>query len=106
MQTLLRPHGVMKNLKYIFSDKMADKYNVDGVFGKKSLKEYEFFYKALLGKFINVCNYLKIKSTITYINCLINLSDCIPFSETGTPDEQIRKAMQLQKKRIFKKNVK
>lgn len=52
MELLLRPHGVIKNLKHIFSDRMADKYNVDGIFGKKCLKDYEHFYNALCGKFI------------------------------------------------------
>lgn len=50
MKMLLRPHGVVKNLKFIFTDEMADRYNVDGILGKKSLKQYNSFYKAIIGK--------------------------------------------------------
>ncbi|XP_050338542.1 uncharacterized protein LOC126764907 isoform X1 [Bactrocera neohumeralis] len=77
MRSLLQPTGVLKNLRNISSDEIAMAFNVDGVQGKKSLKSFQNFYNALL--------------------------DSIPLNDgNGTADEKLRKAIQLQKKRIFK----
>ncbi|XP_039969718.1 uncharacterized protein LOC120781551 [Bactrocera tryoni] len=77
MRSLLQPTGVLKNLRNILSDEIAMAFNVDGVQGKKSLKSLQNFYNALL--------------------------DSIPLNDgNGTADEKLRKAIQLQKKRIFK----
>lgn len=43
---------------------------------------------------------------IGHINYALNLLDCIPYNENGTPEDQIRKAMKLAKNRIFKKHSK
>ncbi|XP_017479628.1 PREDICTED: uncharacterized protein LOC108369140 [Rhagoletis zephyria] len=74
MKMLLKS-GIQKSLKNIIADELVLEYNVDGVQGKKSLKNHANFYNALLAS--------------------------IPISE-GPPEEQLRKSLSLQKKRIFK----
>uniref|UniRef100_A0A1I8NWD5 ZAD domain-containing protein n=1 Tax=Stomoxys calcitrans TaxID=35570 RepID=A0A1I8NWD5_STOCA len=78
MQLLLHPAGVGKNLKYILSSKVTMEYNIDGVHGKNSLKRLKNFYNALL-------------EAIPY-----------PPKHTAPAEDQLRKAIQLQKKREFK----
>ncbi|XP_017467405.1 PREDICTED: uncharacterized protein LOC108359845 [Rhagoletis zephyria] len=71
--------GVLKTLKNIISEEITRNYNIEGVHGKKSLKTMANFYSALL--------------------------DSIPINEncSGSAETQLRKAIQLQKKRHFKK---
>lgn len=76
-KSMLRPNGIIKNIRYIISDELISDYNVDGVSGKKALKSHEHFYQALIG--------------------------AIPFDNDGTPEDQLRRAFQLAKKRIAKR---
>ncbi|XP_067633677.1 uncharacterized protein [Eurosta solidaginis] len=50
MNLILQPEGILKSLKCILTDELVMKFNVEGVQGKKSLKQYGNFYRALLGK--------------------------------------------------------
>ncbi|XP_058988165.1 uncharacterized protein LOC109612910 [Musca domestica] len=79
MRSMLEPAGVHKNLKCILNDNVTMAYNVDGVQGKKSFKQLKNFYGVLL--------------------------EAVSMAKTnniGPADDQIRKAIQLQKRRIFK----
>ncbi|XP_037929181.1 uncharacterized protein LOC119688486 [Teleopsis dalmanni] len=75
--SILLNSSVEKNLKNILDESVVLEYNVDGTYGKKRLKDYDNLYSVLL--------------------------DAIPNS-TGSPscEDQLRKAIQLQKKRHFK----
>ncbi|XP_034484447.1 uncharacterized protein LOC117789524 [Drosophila innubila] len=69
--------GIMKNLKNVLSNTVVLAYNVDGVQGKAALKNESSFYGVLL--------------------------DAINLVEgTGSAEDNLRKALQLQKKRYFK----
>ncbi|XP_030246496.1 uncharacterized protein LOC115565458 [Drosophila navojoa] len=68
--------GILKNLKNIMANPVVLAYNVNGVQGKAALKEESAFYDVLIDA--------------------INLVD-----GSGSAEEQLRKAMQLQKKRFF-----
>ncbi|XP_064544987.1 uncharacterized protein LOC135433000 [Drosophila montana] len=48
LKELIYPNGILKQFKDIISDELANGYNVDGVQGKKCLKNYTHFYNALL----------------------------------------------------------
>ncbi|KAI8119951.1 hypothetical protein FF38_07177 [Lucilia cuprina] len=77
IKTLLKPQGVIKNLKYILSTDITNEYNVEGVHGKQCLKDLNNFYDVLI--------------------------DSIEVTATsGTADQQLRKAISLAKKRYFK----
>ncbi|XP_034478316.1 uncharacterized protein LOC117784631 [Drosophila innubila] len=76
MRQLLLPKGVRKNLRNIIADNVTMQYNIDGILGKEPLKALEHFYNALL------------KS--------------IETDGVGSPEEKLRNAMQLQKKRVIK----
>uniref|UniRef100_A0A1I8Q5T4 ZAD domain-containing protein n=1 Tax=Stomoxys calcitrans TaxID=35570 RepID=A0A1I8Q5T4_STOCA len=78
MHSLIHPVGVVKNLKYIISTKVTIHFNVDGVHGKESLKRLSNFYTALLEAIPN------------------------PPQNTEPAEEQLRKAIYLQKKRELK----
>ncbi|XP_037824397.1 uncharacterized protein LOC119612639 [Lucilia sericata] len=41
IKTLLKPQGVIKNLKYILSTDITNEYNVEGVHGKQCLKDFK-----------------------------------------------------------------
>lgn len=41
---------VGKNIENILDSKVIMDYNVDGTHGKRSLRKYKNFYKALIGK--------------------------------------------------------
>uniref|UniRef100_A0A034WT99 DUF4806 domain-containing protein n=1 Tax=Bactrocera dorsalis TaxID=27457 RepID=A0A034WT99_BACDO len=80
MTQILQGSGVVKNLKNIITDELAMQYNIDGVFGKDSLKSFTNFFDAL------------IESIPTRI-------------DAGSPENQLRQALQRQKKkRVIKKN--
>ncbi|XP_054727968.1 uncharacterized protein LOC129237322 [Anastrepha obliqua] len=77
MRIILQPAGVLKSMKCILTDRLMMGFNVDGVQGKKSLKIFQNFYGVLL--------------------------ESIPISDTsGSAEMQIREAIKLQKKRLFK----
>ncbi|XP_037809808.1 uncharacterized protein LOC119602385, partial [Lucilia sericata] len=76
ISALLNPAGVVKHLKYILSTEVVLEYNIDGVHGKRSLKDLDKFYDVLLESIYNT-----------------NLEPA---------EIQLRKALQLQKKRHFK----
>ncbi|XP_065356756.1 uncharacterized protein LOC135951102 [Calliphora vicina] len=77
LKTLLKPQGVIKNLKYILSTDITNEYNVEGVHGKQCLKDLNNFYDVLIDS-------IEVTST------------------SGTADQQLRKAISLAKKRYFK----
>ncbi|XP_036317778.1 uncharacterized protein LOC118732772 [Rhagoletis pomonella] len=79
IRTLLQ-HSLSKNLKYVFSTDIIMEYNVDGTHGKKSLKEYKNFYAVFLESIIS-------------------------FTSADEPETQLRKALQLNKKRFFQKRA-
>ncbi|XP_067628615.1 uncharacterized protein [Eurosta solidaginis] len=77
MNIILQPEGILKSMKCILADQLIMDFNVEGVHGKKSLKQYGNFYRALLR--------------------------AIPISETSVPAEnQLRDAIKLQKNRVFR----
>ncbi|XP_041451641.1 uncharacterized protein LOC121405108 [Drosophila obscura] len=77
IKTILLPSGILKNFKNILANAVVLAYNVDGVQGKSALKDLKNFYGVLL--------------------------DAITVeAETGSAEIQLRKALQLQKKRHFK----
>ncbi|XP_075157029.1 uncharacterized protein LOC142230262 [Haematobia irritans] len=76
LKGLIEPNGIKKNLRSILMPQITYDYNVDGVQGKKSLK--------------GLCNFYSV------------LIDSIQCSGSGKPEEELRKAIQLQKKRHFK----
>ncbi|XP_036338795.1 uncharacterized protein LOC118748454 [Rhagoletis pomonella] len=77
MRTVLN-HSVMKNLRYLLTTEIIMTYNIDGTHGKKGLKEFSKFYSALL-------------------ESITSITSC------DEPEVQLRKAMQLHKKREFQK---
>ncbi|XP_067628595.1 uncharacterized protein [Eurosta solidaginis] len=75
MNIILQPEGILKSMKCILADQLIMDFNVEGVQGKKSLKQYGNFYRALLR--------------------------AIAISETSGPAEnQLRDAIKLQKNRV------
>ncbi|XP_067628602.1 uncharacterized protein [Eurosta solidaginis] len=77
MNIILQPEGILKSMKCILADQLIMDFNVEGLQGKKSLKQYENFYRALLR--------------------------AIPISETSGPAENLlRDAIKLQKNRVCK----
>ncbi|XP_075145595.1 uncharacterized protein LOC142220380 [Haematobia irritans] len=78
LRSLLHPAGVGKNLRYVLNAKVTLQYNIDGVHGKKGLKHLENFYSVLLAAIPNPPNHI------------------------GPAEDQLRKAINLQKKREFK----
>ncbi|XP_075154839.1 uncharacterized protein LOC142236345 [Haematobia irritans] len=78
MKNIIVREGIAKSLKNVIGTDVIINYNIDGNHGKKSLKYLSNFYTALL--------------------------DSIPVSDISqSPETQLRKAIQLQKKRHFKK---
>ncbi|XP_075145596.1 uncharacterized protein LOC142220382 [Haematobia irritans] len=78
IHSILHPAGVGKNLKFILGINLIMEYNIDGVHGKKSLKRLENFYKVLLAAIPN------------------------PPNNNAPAEDQLRKAIQLVKKRTFR----
>lgn len=102
MISLLETGGVLKNFKYIVDDTVSMGFNVDGVHGKKSLRNLENVFSALLGKSLKIAyiNLIFIYKFIFKLNILEAVS--LLQDNQGPPEEQIRKALQRQKKRQFK----
>ncbi|XP_017479562.1 PREDICTED: uncharacterized protein LOC108369083 isoform X1 [Rhagoletis zephyria] len=71
-------YSISKNLKNVFTNDIIMNYNVDGTHGKKSLKEFKNLYQVLI-------------ESITSL------------SSPDDPETQLRKALQLNKKRFFQK---
>ncbi|XP_067628600.1 uncharacterized protein [Eurosta solidaginis] len=76
METLMQPNGINRNLKKVLAPSLIMDFNLDGILGKKSLKNYTNFYNALL-KSIPVTNL------------------------SGPAETQLRDAIKLVKKRNF-----
>ncbi|XP_067632507.1 uncharacterized protein [Eurosta solidaginis] len=74
----LLQNSVNKNLHKVLSSAVIMDYNVDGTHGKKGLKEHAKFYSVFLESIISL-------------------------TSNDEPEEQLRKAMQLHKKRVFQK---
>ncbi|XP_067628606.1 uncharacterized protein [Eurosta solidaginis] len=55
MKTLMQPNGINRNLKKVLAPSLIVDFNLYGILGKKSLKNYTNFYNALL-KSIPVTN--------------------------------------------------
>lgn len=75
---------------------------MDGVHGKKSLKDLDNFYNALLGKGLNYIMYI---IRFLYVHIFnLNILEAVSSltDDKGPAEEQIRKAVQRQKKRQFK----
>lgn len=96
MRSLIQPAGVEKNLKYILPNELIIEYNIDGIHGKKCLKNLDNFYTALTGNNNHVFNIFKLKGNI------FAFLESIPHSDKETAEAKLRKAIQLQKKRHFK----
>ncbi|XP_050338228.1 uncharacterized protein LOC126764604 [Bactrocera neohumeralis] len=81
MTQILQGSGVVKNLKNIITDELAMQYNINGVLGKDSLKGFTNFFDALI--------------------------ESIPTGiDAGSPENQLRQALQRQKKRLNGKILK
>ncbi|XP_061395736.1 uncharacterized protein LOC133331354 isoform X2 [Musca vetustissima] len=77
ISSIIKREGILKSLKNIIGLKITYEYNIDGNHGKKSLKSLSNIYNVIL--------------------------DSIPVQENSdTPETQLRKAIQVQKKRFFK----
>ncbi|TMW52326.1 hypothetical protein DOY81_002583 [Sarcophaga bullata] len=77
IRSLFTPQGVRKNLKYVLSADIINQYNIDGVHGKKSLKELKSVYDVII--------------------------DAITVNDSsGSAEQQLREAVRLEKKRYFK----
>lgn len=102
MKSILKPCGVEKNLKYILSNNVVMAHNIDGVHGKKSLKELENVYSALIGNIIFIFN---IMTNFIYRLFTDHFLESIPINAKfpGPAEDQLR-AIQLQKKREIKAN--
>ncbi|XP_067614640.1 uncharacterized protein [Eurosta solidaginis] len=74
----LLQNSVKKNLEKFLSSAVIMDYNVDGTHGKKGLKYHSKFYSVFLESIISL-------------------------SSNDEPEEPLRKAMQLHKKRVFQK---
>ncbi|XP_073826845.1 uncharacterized protein [Musca autumnalis] len=77
---ILERGGVLKNFKHIIDDNVSMDYNVDGIHGKKSLKQLKNIYDVIL------------EAVLRHENT------------SGSGEDLIRKSMQRQKKRVFKRN--
>ncbi|XP_062135813.1 uncharacterized protein LOC133845372 isoform X2 [Drosophila sulfurigaster albostrigata] len=75
---LLQPNGVEKQLQNILTDDFVMAHNLDGVHGKLAIRSYKNFCEVLIEA---------IKAT----------------GGADSAEDQLRRALQLQKKRVFKK---
>ncbi|XP_067638040.1 uncharacterized protein [Eurosta solidaginis] len=74
----LLQNSVKKNLEKVLSSAVIMDHNVDGTHGKKGLKDHSKFYSVFLESIISL-------------------------TSNDEPEEQLKKAMQLHKKRVFQK---
>ncbi|XP_060650950.1 uncharacterized protein LOC132787703 [Drosophila nasuta] len=77
IKNLILNGGILKNLKNILANEVVLAYNVDGVQRKASLRKEDNFFGVMI-------------DAITAVGGI------------GPAEEQLRKALQLQKKRYFK----
>ncbi|XP_034102670.1 uncharacterized protein LOC117567050 isoform X3 [Drosophila albomicans] len=75
---LLQPDGVEKQLRNVLSDDFVMEHNVDGLQGKLSIKSYKNIYDVLIEAIDATCG-------------------------TGSSEDQLRRALQRQKKRVFRR---
>ncbi|XP_051859475.1 uncharacterized protein LOC117567050 isoform X2 [Drosophila albomicans] len=78
MARLLQPHGVEKQLRNIFTDDFVMAHNLDGVHGKLAIRSYKNFCEVLIEAIDATCG-------------------------TGSSEDQLRRALQRQKKRVFRR---
>ncbi|XP_062125990.1 uncharacterized protein LOC133838780 [Drosophila sulfurigaster albostrigata] len=76
IKNLILNGGILKNLKNILANEVVLAYNVDGVQGKAALRKEDNFFGVMI--------------------------DSITAVGIGPAEEQLRKALQVQKKRYFK----